>query len=135
MFKKLYSLLLCFLIILASSQKLQKENDLYYIFKGEYEKDLCTPTNDTGFATCELYTFIIKKQYNILKIDGQNVEKEIKIFSKKINKKTYQIYDNNSKVIGEIYNLSGNFYLKYNGFLKKAEEKIERNGYKFNKIR
>lgn len=138
MFKKIYSIVFCTLIIFISGQKShtsdKSKNDLYKAMTGKYEKDLCTPTNDYGFAICELYTFTIQKDYNILNVDGQNIEKEIKLFSKKISSDSYQIYDKHGNNIGKVYNVNGTFYFKYNNFLKNAEEKMKNEGYKFNKI-
>lgn len=138
MLKKIYLLVFCTLIISISGQTShtfdKSKNDLYKVMRGKYEKDLCTSTNDYGLAICELYTFKIQKDYNILNVDGQNIEKEIKIFSKKINSNSYQIYDKDGNSIGKVYNVNGTFHFKYNNFLKNAEEKMKNKGYKFNKI-
>lgn len=126
------------MIIFISGQTLhtsdKSKNDLYKAMRGKYEKDLCTSTNDYGLAICELYTFTIQKDYNILNVDGQNIEKEIKLFSKKINRDSYQIYDKHGNSIGKVYSVNGTFYFKYNNFLKTAEEKMKNKGYRFNKI-
>ncbi|MFC6269786.1 hypothetical protein [Frigoriflavimonas asaccharolytica] len=138
MFKKLFTLIFSILLITINAQKLticsKYKNDLYEIFNGKYQKDLCTTTNDFGFAVCELYTLQISEKYIILNIDGQNIEKELKLFSTKINKNSYQIFDENFNKIGMIYIVKNTFYFNYKYYLKNADEKKINIGYKFNKI-
>lgn len=135
--KRIHILFFCLFVLFFSGQKTQNldrsKNDLHKIMQGQYEKDLCTPTNEYGFAHCELYTFTILQNYNILKIDGQTIEKEIKTYSKKMNTGQYILYDEKKKKIGEIHVEKEKFYINYFGFLKTAEEKIGKKGYKFNK--
>lgn len=113
-----------------------KKNDIYKTIQGVFEKDLCTPTNDIGTAICEDYQLTINNaDYILLTTQGHMIDREGKLYSRETSKGVFQIYSDDNQDIGTITIKSDSLFFKYFKFLKESEEKMEKDGYLFNRIK